>query len=78
MINEFDCALKPKAYTKIVQLGIHQKIIIKLLAVQLEDNYFHQFRYGSVRPWPIRIAILSDSLNPSHGPNHPANLRKRS
>ena len=42
MINEFDCALKPKAYTKIVQASM-ESIIIKLLAVQLEENYFHQF-----------------------------------
>ena len=43
MINEFDCALKPKAYTKIVQESI-KSIIIKLLAVRLEENYFHQFQ----------------------------------
>ena len=47
MINEFDCALKLKAYTKSVQASM-KSIIIKLLAVQaavqLEENYFHQFQ----------------------------------
>ena len=41
--NEFDCALKPKAYTKMVQVSM-KSITIKLLAVQLEENYFHQFQ----------------------------------
>ena len=45
MINDFDCALKPKAYTKIVQASMKSiTCIIKLLAVRLEENYFHQFQ----------------------------------
>ena len=43
MINEFDCAFKPKAYTKIVQVSM-ESITIKLIAVQLEENYLHQFQ----------------------------------
>ena len=43
MINEFDCALKSKAYTKIVQASM-KSIIIKVVAIQLEENYFHQFQ----------------------------------
>ena len=43
MINEFNCALKPKAYTKIVQASM-KSTVIKLLSVQLEENYFYQFQ----------------------------------
>ena len=43
MINEFDCVLKPKAYTKIVQASM-KSIFITLLAIQLEENHFHQFQ----------------------------------
>ena len=45
MINELDCVLKPKAYTKIVHVQASMKnIIMKLLSFQLEENYFHQFQ----------------------------------
>ena len=43
MINEFDCALNPKAYTKIVQASM-KSITIQLLAVRLKENYCHQFQ----------------------------------
>ena len=43
MINELDRALKPMAYTKIVQASM-ESIIIKLLVVRLEENYFHHFQ----------------------------------
>ena len=63
MINELDCALKPKAYTKIVQASM-KSVIIKLLSVQLEENYFHQFqvRFLHARPWSICTVILSDAF----------------
>ena len=52
MINEFDCALKPKAYTKIVQASM-KIIIIKLLAVQLGKELFSSVSGTvSARPWP--------------------------
>ena len=54
-INEFDCALKPKVYTKIVQ-AFMKSIIIKLLAVRLEDNYFHQFQVRS--PPGLGLSVL--------------------
>ena len=53
MVNEFGCALKLKAYTK----AYIKSITIKLLAVQLEENF--------ARPWPICTVIL---LTPSHVP----------
>ena len=43
MINEFNCALKPTASTKIVQASM-KSTVIKLLSVQLEENYFYQFQ----------------------------------
>ena len=43
MIKEFGCALKPKANTKIVQASM-KSIIIKSLAVRLEESYFRQFQ----------------------------------
>ena len=63
MINEFDCALKPKAYTKIVPASM-KSIIVNLLAVQLKENYFHQFQVRFLRGlnWPICTVILSDAF----------------
>ena len=62
MINEFDCALEPKAYTKIVQASM-KSIIVKLPAVQLGKELFSSVS-GTVsgRPWPICTVILSDTF----------------
>ena len=47
MVNEFDCTLKPKAYTKIVQASMKSIInVIKLLAFDLERIIFISFRYA--------------------------------
>ena len=62
MINEFDCALKPKAYTKIVQAS-KKSIITKLLAVQVGKELFSSVSGKvSARPWPICTVILSEAF----------------
>ena len=68
MINEFNCALKPKTYTKIVQASIHEKysIIIKLLSVQLELRELLSIS-GTVSARPLPITYLV-GRTPFHGP----------
>ena len=43
MINEYGCAMKPKAYIRSGQASVKS---IKLLAIQHKESYFYQFQVG--------------------------------
>ena len=61
MMNEFVCALKPKAYTKIVQASM-KSIIIKLLAFNLKRIIFIRFRYGFCQALAYLYCDLVDAF----------------
>ena len=67
MRNEFDRALKPKAYINIVQASM-KSIIVNYLPFNLKRIILISFSKVSSRPWPICTVTLSDAF-PWHQPS---------